>query len=143
MSTVSDILSRKGRSVVSVETNHTVMDAVRLMNTHRIGAVVVIDKETVVGIFTERDLLTRIVGKGLSPDQTRIGEVMSTPIAYCSPETEIAECGRAMTQKRIRHLPVIDNGRLSGLVSVGDVMAWELSDQQSTIKYLKEYIYTR
>lgn len=143
MSTVSDILSRKGRSVVSLGTDQTVKDAVRLMNEHRIGAVVVMENETVVGVFTERDLLTRIVGKGLVPDQIRVGEVMSTPVAYCSSETEIAECRLAMTQKRIRHLPVIDNGRLAGLVSVGDVMAWELSDQQSTIKYLKEYIYTR
>lgn len=143
MATVSDILNRKGRSVVTVGPKQSVKEAVNLMNEHRIGAVVVLDKEEVIGIFTERDLLTRLVAKGKGAEDTHVGRVMSTPVAYCTPETSVDECRVAMTQKRIRHLPVVDNGKLAGLVSIGDVMAWELSEQQTTIKYLNEYIYGR
>jgi|SRR5579885_2559485 len=143
MSKVSDILNRKGQSVVSVGPHDSVMDAIRLMNEHRIGAVVVVEKQQVIGIFSERDLLTRVVVKGLPPGNTKIGEVMSTPVAYCSPETDIADCRSAMTQKRIRHLPVIADGRLAGMISIGDVMAWEISEHQNTIQYLNEYIYAR
>jgi len=143
MPKVSEILNRKGQDVVGVGPKHSVMDAVRLMNQHRIGAVVVVENKQVVGIFSERDLLTRIVSKGLHPEKTHIGEVMSTPVAYCAPDTEIAECRMAMTQKRIRHLPVIDSGGLVGVISIGDVMAWEISEHQNTIRYLNEYIYAR
>lgn len=139
-SKVSSILSRKGFDVVTVTPKQSAMEAVNLMNEHRIGAVIVLDKDEVVGIFTERDLLRRIIAKGKRADEMRVGETMSTPVAYCTPETTIDECRLAMTQKRIRHLPVVENGKLKGLISIGDVMAWELSEQQTTIKYLNEYI---
>lgn len=140
MGQVRNILSRKGYDVVTVNPKQSAMEAVNLMNEHRIGAVVVLEKDEVVGIFTERDLLRRIVAKGKRAEDTRVGEAMSTPVAYCTPETTIEECRMAMTQKRIRHLPVVDNGKLAGLISIGDVMAWELSEHQTTIKYLNEYI---
>ncbi len=140
MPKVSDILNRKGFDVVTVTPKQMAMDAVNLMNEHRIGAVVVVDGKEAVGIFTERDLLRRIVAKGVKAEGIPVGKVMSTPIAYCTPETDIAECRLAMTQKRIRHLPVIDQGKLAGLVSIGDVMAWEISEHQTTIQYLNEYI---
>ena len=143
MANVKEILQKKGSRVVTVHPNRPVMEAVRLMNEHKIGAVVVLDKETVVGVFTERDLLTRVVSKGKNPEKTDIGEVMSTPVAYCTPETELDECRSVITEKRIRHLPVVDQGRLVGLISIGDLMAWEIADHQSTIQYLKEYIYGR
>ncbi|HSA58431.1 MAG TPA: CBS domain-containing protein [bacterium] len=140
MSKVSSILSRKGFDVVTVSPKQRAMDAVNLMNEHRIGAVIVIENDAVVGIFTERDLLRKIIAKGKRTEDTLVGQAMSTPVAYCTPETTIDECRLAMTQKRIRHLPVVENGKLKGLVSIGDVMAWELSEQQTTIQYLNEYI---
>lgn len=140
MSKVSNILSRKGFDVVTVSPKQPAMDAVNLMNEHRIGAVVVIEKEEVIGIFTERDLLRKLIAKGKRAEDMLVGQAMSTPVAYCTPETSIDECRLAMTQKRIRHLPVVENGKLRGLVSIGDVMAWELSEQQTTIQYLNEYI---
>ncbi len=143
MSKVIEILNRKGRDVVTVTASHSVMEAVKLMSEHRIGAVVVLEKGNVVGIFSERDLLNRVVAQKRSLGETHIGEVMSTPVAYVSPETEISECRTAMIQKRIRHLPVLDNGKLTGVISIGDVVALELSEQQTTIKYLEQYIYGR
>ncbi len=143
MALVSDILSRKGKDVVTVSPRQTVMEAVRRMNERKIGAVMVLDGETVAGIFTERDLLNRVVAKRLDPGKIDIGTVMTTPIAYCSPETSIADCRSAMTQKKIRHLPVVEGGKLAGLISIGDLMAWELSEHESTIRYLNEYIYGR
>ena len=140
MAKVSNILSRKGFDVVTVTPQQSAMEAVNLMNEHRIGAVVVVDKGEVVGIFTERDLLRRIVAKGKKAEDTAVGKAMSTPVAYCTPETEIQECRLAMTQKRIRHLPVIQDKKLAGLVSIGDIMAYELSEHQTTIQYLNEYI---
>ena len=140
MSKVSSILNRKGFDVVTVTPKQSAMEAVNLMNEHRIGAVVVVEKGEVVGIFTERDLLRRIVAKGKKPEDTTVSESMSSPVAYCTPETTIEECRLAMTQKRIRHLPVVSGGKLAGLVSIGDVMAWEISEHQTTIQYLNEYI---
>lgn len=140
MSKVSSILNRKGFDVVTVTPKQSAMEAVNLMNEHRIGAVVVVEKGEVVGIFTERDLLRRIVAKGKKPEVTSVSESMSSPVAYCTPETTIEECRLAMTQKRIRHLPVVSGGKLAGLVSIGDVMAWEISEHQTTIQYLNEYI---
>jgi CBS domain-containing protein len=140
MAKVSNILSRKGFDVVTVAPKQPAIEAVNLMNEHRIGAVVVVDKGEVVGIFTERDLLRKIVAKGKKAEDTAVSQAMSTPVAYCTPETSVDECRLAMTQKRIRHLPVVENGKLKGLVSIGDIMAWELSEQQTTIQYLNEYI---
>lgn len=145
MPKVLDILNRKGHDVVTVDTERTVLEAVRLMGEHRIGAVVVLEKGkdgVVVGIFSERDLLNRVVVAKKPLETTHVGEVMSSPVAYVSPDTSISECRAAMTQKRMRHLPVLEKGKLVGVISIGDVVASELAEQQTTIKYLKEYLYS-
>lgn len=143
MPKVIDILNRKGCDVVTITTEMPVIEAVHFMSEHKIGAVVVLDKKKeVVGIFSERDLLNRVVEAKRSPNETNVGEVMSTPVAYISPETTIDECRLAMTQKRIRHFPVLDKGKLVGVISIGDVVALELAEHQTTIKYLKEYLYS-
>ena len=141
MSNVQEILNRKGHDVVTVAPNDSVMEAVRRMHEHNIGGALVVEGGAVVGIFSERDLLNRMVFKGLDPAKTPISQVMSSPVAYVTPETEISECRMAMTQKRIRHLPVIEEGKLVGVISIGDIVAWELAEQQTTIQYLKQYIY--
>ncbi len=143
MSLVKEILNRKGHDVATVGPQESVMEAVRRMHEHNIGGMLVVENGAVVGIFSERDLLNRIVFKGLDPEKTPVSQVMSSPVAYVNPETEIAECRMAMTQKRIRHLPVIQEGKLVGVISIGDIVAWELAEQQTTIKYLNQYIYGR
>ena len=138
---VKDILPKKTQKVASVTQDSTVLEAAKLMNQHRIGAVVVTKGPTVVGIFTERDILTRVVASKVEVASTRVSEVMTTPVACCRSDTPLSECQAVMTSKRIRHLPVVDNNCLVGLVSIGDLMAHQLSTDQQTIHYLQEYLY--
>jgi CBS domain-containing protein len=113
------------------------------MNERRIGALVVTAGEQVIGIFTERDVLNRIVAAQRSASSTRVGDVMTAPCACCRPETSLEECRDVMTEKKIRHLPVVDAGRLCGMISIGDLMAAEAHNRQTTIEYLHEYLYGR
>ena len=137
------ILDRKGTDVATVARDATVLRAATLMNERRIGAVVVTDGERVVGIFTERDILNRIVAAGRSAETTKVGEVMTSPMACCLRTTPLSECRMIMTTKRIRHLPVVEDGKLHGLISSGDILANEVEEQQTTIEYLHDYLYGR
>jgi len=141
MKHVRDILTIKGTSVDCVPGEENVVTAARLMNDQRIGALVVTQDGRMVGIFTERDILMRIVAAGRDPNTTIIQEVMSAPCVIVSPEDSLAQCKAIMTQKRIRHLPVVANDDLIGIVSTGDVLASENHELETTIKYLNEYIY--
>lgn len=142
--TVQDVLSQKGRQIIFVAPEDTVLEAARRMNAARIGAVVVFEPQNgVVGIFTERDVLRRIVGECRSPMTTLVREVMSSPVTCCRPTTPLTECKDVMTKKRLRHLPVIENGELQGMISSGDIFAHEVALQQSTIEYLHEYLLGR
>jgi len=117
------------------------MEAVKIMSDRRIGSLVVGRREKVVGIFTERDVLNRVVAKHLDPLKTIVKDVMTTPVACCQPTTKLAECRSVMTEKRIRHLPVVKENRLLGMISSGDILALEFGEQQQTIEYLHEYLY--
>lgn len=141
MATVQDILKKKGSFVAAVDMSSSVLDTTKMMNEKRIGSVVVCNKDKVVGIFTERDVLTRVVSAQLDPAATTIGEVMSAPVACCLPETTIEECKDVMTDKRIRHLPVVQDNNLHGIITSGDILALEKAKGQQTIKYLNEYIF--
>ncbi len=141
MPNAQSILEKKGGDVATVDRKATVLDAAKAMNQRHIGAVVVSDGARVVGIFTERDILNRIVAAGKDPKTTPVGEVMTSPMACCRRDTRIAECKSVMSQKRIRHLPVVEEGKLYGMISAGDILASEVSDQQATIEYLQEYLY--
>ena len=143
MRTVRDILARKGTDVAAVSKDASVLDAARIMNERRIGALVVTTGDQVVGIFTERDVLNRVVAAQRSANTTRVGEVMTSPCACCKPETALEECRDVMTEKKIRHLPVVDAGRLCGMISIGDLMAAEAHNRQTTIEYMHEYLYGR
>jgi CBS domain-containing protein len=144
MPTAKDILSRKGFSIFVVPPSATVLDAVEQMNMHRCGAVVVMDQGKTRGMFTERDVLRRVVGQRRDPANTTVGEVMTQDMICCSPETEIDEISYIMLDKRIRHLPVCDHdGDLLGMISIGDVNALHAHHQEATISYLSEYIYGR
>ncbi len=143
MTNAQSILDRKGTEVATVAYDATALAAAKLMNERRIGALVVTKGETVVGIFTERDMLNRIVAAGRDPNSTPVEQVMTSPMACCQRETPLAECRSVMTQKRIRHLPVVEEGKLYGLISSGDILADEMAGQQETIEYLHEYLYRR
>ncbi|MCH8806754.1 MAG: CBS domain-containing protein [Planctomycetes bacterium] len=141
MHTVQHILDRKPGPVTCIDRESTVLDAAKLMNEKRIGALVVNRGETVIGIFTERDILNRVVAAQKVPAKTLVKDVMTTPVACCKPETTEAECRHVMREKRIRHLPVVANERLVGMISIGDITEDENAEQQETIEYLHEYLY--
>jgi len=143
MATAQSILDRKGSDVATIDHNATVFDAARSMNERRIGALVVTSGDLAVGIFTERDILTRVVAGGLDPRSVQVGKVMTSPMACCRRDTHLVECKAVMSEKRIRHLPVVEDGKLYGMISSGDILASESAAQQATIEYLHEYLYGR
>jgi CBS domain-containing protein len=143
MADAQSILKTKGTDVTTVDRAATVLEAAKLMNERRIGALVVISGERAVGIFTERDILNRVVASGKAPTETRVNDVMTSPMACCRRDTPLSECKAVMTDKRIRHLPVVEDGKLYGLISTGDIVAAERADQEATIEYLHEYLYRR
>lgn len=145
MATVKELLSAKGSvEVFSIEKGATVLDAAKLMNQHKIGALVVIDDGRVSGIFTERDVMRRVVVEKRDPAKTLVGEVMTTEIACCRADTSIEEASTVMKTRRIRHLPVVGDGmQLHGMVSIGDLNAYRANNQEVTITFLHEYLYGR
>lgn len=140
MPTVQDLLDRKGQQVVSIAIEDSVLDAAKLMNEHHIGAVVVSTDSKVVGIFTERDILNRVVAAGRDPATTLVKDVMTSPVAVCAPRTTRDECRAVMRGKRIRHLPVVQDEKLMGIVSIGDILLEAEADHEDTIRYLYEYM---
>lgn len=144
MAKVKDILARKGSQVICIDRTATVLEAAQRMNEHRIGSVVVSEFGHVVGIFTERDVLQRVVAEGRDPATLRVGEVMTEEVACCHPETSLEEASTAMKERRIRRLPVVDGGnKLIGMISMGDLNAMHASSQEHTIHLLHEYLYGR
>lgn len=144
MAHVYDILAEKGHEVHSVDESTTVLDATRLMNRHRIGALLVMRGESLAGMFTERDVLTRVVGEHKDPAATPVGQAMTRQVLCCAPDTSILDARSVMRNKRIRHLPVVgQDGKIVGLISIGDLNAWSLADGEATIHYMSEYIYGR
>lgn len=141
MATVRDILARKGSEVVTARPEQTVLEAAQLMNNRGIGAVVVTEQEEIRGIFTERDVLRRIVAEAREPASTRLEDVMTTSLVTTTTEMTVDECAELMTRRRIRHLPVVRNGRLAGVVTIGDLLAYQLSEQATTIAHLNSYVY--
>lgn len=141
MPTVRDILAKKGSDVITVAARETALRAAQLMNDRGIGGLVVIEGDRPTGIFTERDILRRVVSPGRDPATTRVADVMTTPVIACAPDTSIDECAAMMTAKRIRHLPVVDGHRLAGVVTIGDVLAFQVSEQQATIDYMHHFMF--
>ena len=141
MPTVQTVLDRKGGQVVTIGVADSVLAAATLMNERGIGGLVVLEGERVAGMFTERDILRRVVAARRDPSRTAVGEVMTSPVAYCRRDTRLTECRAVMTERRIRHLPVVDDTGVCGIVTIGDLMAHEVTDREATIQYLNEYIF--
>jgi CBS domain-containing protein len=142
MATVRDILAKKGSSVLSIGPAASVYDAARLMNDHKVGSLLVTEGERLVGIFTERDILQRVVAQRRDPVETAVADVMTGEVACCRLHTALEEARGVMKNRRIRHLPVVsDEGQILGLVSIGDLNAHENHSQEMTIHFLHQYIY--
>ncbi len=140
MSTVSAILEQKGGMVLSVEATETVFDAINLMAQVNIGAILVQHGDTIAGIFTERDYLQKIALKSLSSKNTRVGDVMTSPVITAEPGDSVQKCMETMTTCRCRHLPVVENGKLLGIVSIGDLVKRMLDEKESEVEQLNQYI---
>jgi CBS domain-containing protein len=141
MAAVKDILKTKGSKVWTIAPNATVRKALGLMAEKNIGALVVVEKDAIVGIFSERDYARRAIDEDKFSLNSHVKKLMSSPIYYVTPSQTVDECIALMTQKRFRHLPVIENDKLVGLVSIGDVVKQSLSEMEKTIKDLEDYIW--
>lgn len=137
---ITSILDRKGRTVFSVSPTMSVADAVSEMNRHRVGSVLVLDAGKLVGIFTERDVLRRVVGACLDPKRALVADVMTANVITISPEATVEDTMVLFTEKRCRHLPVLDQGRLVGTISIGDITRWMADSHRAEAEHLKNYI---
>ncbi|MBT8068991.1 MAG: CBS domain-containing protein [Xanthomonadales bacterium] len=140
MSTVSEILENKGGMVLSVDVTETVFDAINLMAQVNIGAILVQKEGTISGIFTERDYLQKIALKQLSSQETIVGDVMTSPVISADPDDTVQKCMETMTTCRCRHLPVVEDGKLLGIVSIGDLVKKMLDEKQEEVEQLNQYI---
>ncbi len=140
---LSEILDGKGRKVVEVDHQASVALAVERMCFHKVGAVVVVNQSEPVGLFTERDLMHRVVNQNKDHVATPIRSVMTTPYAVGSPGMSVIEAAELMSDNRIRHLPVYDEGIMIGMVSSGDILAFKLSENERSIKYLEDYFFSQ
>ncbi len=141
MSTAEQLIALKAGSVAALGPEATVLDAAALMNERGIGSVVVIDdKKRLAGIFTERDVLRRVVAEQRDPATTKLADVMTSPVACAALHTTLDEIRNVMRQRRIRHLPVVEHKRVVGMVSIGDLNKAEHDVQVQTIHYLEQYM---
>lgn len=141
MATLHDLLALKGHEVIAVRPADTVLQAADLMNGRNIGGVVVLDGDQLAGIFTERDVLRRVVATRLDPATTQVAAVMSAPVITCPPELSIDDCAALMTSRGVRHLPVQDATGLAGVVTIRDVLAHKVSEQQDMLEQMNHYLF--
>ena len=142
MGRVSDILRNKGRNVLEIEATETVFEAIKRMVEANVGSILVTDGGQIVGIMTERDYLRKVALEGRASRETQVGEIMSSPLVYVTPQTTIEETMAVMTDRRIRHLPVVEGEaeEVVGVVSIGDVVKFQSREQSFQIQYLTDYI---
>lgn len=140
MKTLRNILDEKGAEVFSVAPNDTVLDAIKAMADHDIGALVVLDREILVGIVTERHYARRVFLKGKSSPKTQVKDIMTTPVVCADPSQSTDQGLALLTEKKIRHLPVISENQVIGIVSIGDLVKSKISDQKFVIDQLERYI---
>jgi len=140
MAKVRNLLQTKGNAIYSVEPSTMVYRAVELMCEKNIGGLLICENGKLLGIFTERDYARKLILKGKSSKDTPIQELMTSNLITVTPETSVDDCMRVMTGRKIRHLPVLDNDELVGLVSIGDVVRFVIEEQKSIIEHLEHYI---
>jgi CBS domain-containing protein len=140
ITTIRDLLKSRGSHVYSVSPQNTVFQALQLMAEKDVGALVVMEDDRIVGMFSERDYARKLILKGRSSKNTPIGDLMSSKVFFVTPDKTIEDCMTLMTMKKIRHIPVMENGKLVGMVSIGDLVNKVISSQFTTIKDLENYI---
>jgi CBS domain-containing protein len=140
MKTVRNILQYKSTSIYSVDPETSVLDALQIMMDKNISALLVMEGSELKGIFTERDYARKIILQGKSSKETKIKEVMTASLEVINLNSSIDHCMQIMTDKHIRHLPIVDNGKVSGMISIGDLVKFVIEDQKQTIEQLQSYI---
>jgi CBS domain-containing protein len=137
---LSSILEGKSGDVLEIDGDATVFEAITKMVEANVGSLLVTDEGAIVGIMTERDYLRRVTLEGRTDKETAVRDIMSSPVYVVTPDTQIDECMALMTDRRIRHVPVVDEGKVVGVVSIGDLVKYTSKQQEFEIKYLTDYI---
>lgn len=137
---VGMLLRNKGGEIWSLSPSASVYEAIEMMAEKQVGALLVMEDGRLAGIVSERDYARKVILQGRSSKETAVAEIMSSPVLTVTPVHSIGECMQLMTEKRIRHLPVTDGGRVTGMVSIGDLVNWVVSEQQATIRHLEAFI---
>jgi CBS domain-containing protein len=142
MTSVRMLLDRKGRATYSVEAQAPVLEAIRLMAEHHVGALLVMKGAALEGIVSERDYARKVILRGRSSSDTPVRDIMSSPVLTVSLDDTVEKCMQLMTERRVRHLPVVDGGRVIGMVSIGDLVKAVIAEQQQQIEQLESYIHS-
>lgn len=141
MKTVREMLAQKGRELLMVSPGTTVLQAAQMMNDQGTGSVLIAEAGVLAGIFTERDLMRRVVAVDRLPGATTVAEVMTTSLITCTPDATLDDCGAVMSERRIRHLPVVGPNGIEGVVTTGDLLAHELKEKDSKIAQLESFVF--
>ena len=142
MTNVRHLLDRKGRALFAIEPEDPVLEAIRMMADHHVGALLVMRGTELAGIVSERDYARKVVLLGRSSAETPVWQIMTSPVVTVSLDTSVQDCMRTMTERRIRHLPVVEGGRVVGVISIGDLVKAVIEEQQQTIEQLESYIHS-
>ncbi len=142
MMNVRQLLDRKGREVFSVPPDAPVLEAIRLMAERHVGALLVLQGSTLAGIVSERDYARKVILMGRSSADTPVRDIMSSPVLTVQPDATVEKCMQIMTERRVRHLPVAESGRVVGMVSIGDLVKAVIAEQQQQIEQLESYIHS-
>ena len=137
---VSAILVRKDSTIWSIAPNAMVIDAIQLMSEKNVGALPVVENANLLGVISERDYTRKVILKGKSSKETPVRDIMTEQLITVNPDDSVTECMRIMTEKRVRHLPVLEGTRLVGILSIGDLINWTISAQKAAIENLERYV---
>ncbi len=137
---ISSLLHHKGSTVWTIAPDATVFEAIKLMGAQNIGSLLVLSGDMLVGIFTERDYTRKIALQGKTSKETQVWEVMPKEIIFVRPDDSVESCMKLMTEHRVRHLPVVESGKVLGIISIGDLVNWIISAQDATIAQMEQYI---